>query len=111
MLISDLNHLESVEASQVQGGTTIAGITFNNNVTSVFNTTSTITETEVFDTSITSSVDINGITASGGTTSEGSSDAGNNVATKQESVFITIEQGGVTGSKSVGIGFSGISRH
>ncbi|NET85992.1 MAG: hypothetical protein F6J94_30150, partial [Moorea sp. SIO1F2] len=92
------------------GGTTIAGITFNNNVNSVFNTTSNITETEIFNTSIISRVDINGITASGGVTSEASSDKGNNVATKQESVFITIEQGGVTGSKSVGIGFSAISR-
>jgi len=110
MLISDLNHLESVDASQVQGGTNIAGIQFDNFITSTFNTSSTITEIENFETNITSSISVNGITASGAVTSEGSSDAGNNVATKQESVFVTVEQGGVTGSKSVGIGFSGISR-
>ena len=110
MLISDLNHLESVDASQVQGGTTIAGIKFNNVITSTFNTSSTITEIENFSTTSNSNVSVNGITASGATTSEGSSDLGNNVATKQESVFVTVEQGGVTGSKSVGIGFSGISR-
>ena len=110
MIISDLNHLESVDASQVQGGTYVPGITFDNFITSTFNTSSTITETEIFKTTIISSVDINGVTASGGDTSEASSDQGNNVATKQESAFITIEQNGVTASKSVGIGFSAISR-
>ncbi len=110
MIISDLNHLESVDASQVQGGTYVPGITFDNFINSVFKTNSTINQTEIFNTTITSSVDINGITASGGVTSEASSDQGNNVATKQESVFITVEQNGVTASKSVGIGFSAISR-
>ncbi|AOW98114.1 hypothetical protein BJP34_00500 [Moorena producens PAL-8-15-08-1] len=111
MLISDLNHLESVEASQVQGGMTIAGIKFNNVINTNVTTNTSITENEVFNTSINSSAIVNGVIASGGTTSEGASDQGNNVATKQESVFVTLEQGGTTASKSVGIGFSAIGIH
>ncbi|NEO69156.1 hypothetical protein [Moorena sp. SIO3H5] len=111
MLISDLNHLESVEASQVQGGTTIAGIKFNNVINTSVTTNTSITENELFNTSINSSAIVNGVIASGGTTSESASDQGNNVATKQESVFVTLEQGGTTASKSVGIGFSAISLH
>ncbi|NEO13383.1 MULTISPECIES: hypothetical protein [unclassified Moorena] len=104
MLISDLNHLESVEASKVQGG-----LSLSNNFTSIFSTNSSIVENELFNTTVNVKVDIgNTATASGNTASEAQSDAGNNVASKQESFFLTLEQGGVTATKSQGIGFSAI---
>ena len=102
MLISDLNHLESVEASQVQGG-----LKLSNNFTSIFNTTSSITENETFNTSISVSGNVgNTATASGNGVAEAESQSGKNVAAKEESFFLTFEGGGTTAAKAQTIGFS-----
>ncbi|NEO35334.1 MAG: hypothetical protein F6J90_03040 [Moorea sp. SIOASIH] len=106
MLISDLNHLESVDASQVQGAS--AGISFNNDIVTNLSTTSTVTETDIFSVDITANVDISGISASSSSQGEGSSASGFNVGTKQQSVAVTIEGPDGTASKSVGITTSAI---
>ncbi|NEO78900.1 hypothetical protein [Moorena sp. SIO4G3] len=110
MLISDLNHLESVDASQVQGGVS-GGIDFTNNITSNFSTITNNSETDIFNVGITAVVDIEGITAVGNTLGEASSASGFNVATKEQTITITVEGPNGTGSKSAGTASSSIATH
>ena len=106
MLISDLNHLESVDASQVQGAS--GGISFNNNIFTNLTTISNVQETDIFSVDIAAIVDIQGISAASSSTGEGFSASGFNVATKQQSVAVTTEGPGGTASKSVGLTTSAI---
>ncbi|NEO93525.1 MAG: hypothetical protein F6K56_26275 [Moorea sp. SIO3G5] len=106
MLISDLNHLESVDASQVQGAS--AGISLNNNIVTSLSTSSIVTEIDTLSVDISATVNIAGVSASSSSQGEGSSASGLNVGTKQQSVAVTIEGPDGTASKSVGIASSAI---